>query len=175
MPPSWITVLCKSCITVAVWSTGVAAATITDECATWYDATPHIASNKVHRSVKDFGAAGDGVRDDTAAIQAAIDAHRGTFLQKSPAAVYFPPGVYVVSDTLVMYFHTYLFGPPSGWVTRPDCRATLVLAEGAKGFESPSALKPLIATDNGFNRSMNGQWWTDPVDKVTLCACNTPA
>lgn len=45
-------------------------------------------------SVKDFGAVGDGVTDDTAAIQAAIDA----------TALYgiltFPEGIYVVSDTL---------------------------------------------------------------------------
>jgi hypothetical protein len=120
----------------------------------------------VHRSVGDFGAVGDGKTDDTKAIQAAIDAHRGTSLQKAPATVYFPPGVYLVSDTIVIYFHTYLFGPPSGWSAHPECRATLVLAEGASGFGSTTALKPLIATNNGFNRTMDGQWWVDPVDKV---------
>jgi hypothetical protein len=39
-------------------------------------------------SVKDFGAVGDGVTDDTAAIQAALDSGVG--------AVYFPAGIYLV-------------------------------------------------------------------------------
>jgi hypothetical protein len=39
-------------------------------------------------SVKDFGAVGDGVTDDTAAIQAAVNAAN---------AIYFPPGEYITS------------------------------------------------------------------------------
>lgn len=44
-------------------------------------------------SVKDFGAVGDGVADDTAAIQAALNASYG---------VYFPSGTYLVSSTLTL-------------------------------------------------------------------------
>jgi hypothetical protein len=43
-------------------------------------------------SVKDFGAVGDGIHDDLAAIQAAIG--------DDIVDVYFPPGVYKVSDTI---------------------------------------------------------------------------
>ena len=43
-------------------------------------------------SVKDFGAVGDGVADDTAAIQAAIDADTGT--------VFFPSGTYRTTSTI---------------------------------------------------------------------------
>jgi hypothetical protein len=48
-------------------------------------------------SVTDFGAVGDGVTDDTAAIQAAID-----YAQNSTAsrAVLFPPGQYLISSSL---------------------------------------------------------------------------
>ena len=53
-------------------------------------------------SVKDFGAVGDGVTDDTAAIQAAIDTQR---------AVYFPRGTYLCNSPLVIaYVHARLYG-----------------------------------------------------------------
>jgi hypothetical protein len=46
-------------------------------------------------SVKDFGATGDGVTDDTAAIQAAIDA-----VAPLGKAIYFPSGVYITTQTV---------------------------------------------------------------------------
>ena len=48
-------------------------------------------------SVLDFGAVGDGVTDDTAAIQEAIDT------VPAGAVVYFPPGTYAVSQTKGTY------------------------------------------------------------------------
>jgi len=47
-------------------------------------------------SVKDFGAVGDGVADDTAEIQAAITA------MALGGIVYFPPGTYLVNGTLTV-------------------------------------------------------------------------
>lgn len=52
-------------------------------------------------SVKDFGAVGDGVTDDTAAIQAAIDASRFVFI---------PTGTYLVSSTIYVRRGIHLFG-----------------------------------------------------------------
>lgn len=46
-------------------------------------------------SVKDFGAVGDGVTNDTAAIQAAID-----HVSLARGSVFFPPGTYLISSTL---------------------------------------------------------------------------
>lgn len=46
-------------------------------------------------SVKDFGAVGDGVADDTAAIQAAINQGDGKTL-------FFPEGIYLVSDDVII-------------------------------------------------------------------------
>jgi hypothetical protein len=51
-------------------------------------------------SVKDFGAVGDGVADDTAAIQAALD---------SNGDVYFPEGTYIV-DGLTTTIKNHIFG-----------------------------------------------------------------
>ncbi len=45
-------------------------------------------------NVKEYGAKGDGVTDDTAAINLAM-------LQKG--TIYFPPGTYLISDTLKLY------------------------------------------------------------------------
>jgi hypothetical protein len=58
-------------------------------------------------SVKDFGAVGDGVTDDTAAIQAALDAAMSVRvgIDDDPltgASVHIPSGTYLVSDTLLI-------------------------------------------------------------------------
>ena len=93
----------------------------------------------------DFGAKGDGVTDDTHAIQAAINANRGVINAKAAAVVYFPPGTYLCSDTLIMWANTEL----RGCSTLP---ATLKLASNSPGFNDLSALKPLIAQDWMFSR-----------------------
>lgn len=76
---------------------------------------------KVFRNVQtDFGAKGDGVSDDTAAIQAAIDFGNATHSRKTgafgttgaPAVVYFPKGTYRVSKQINSYIDTVITGDP---------------------------------------------------------------
>ncbi len=70
-------------------------------------------------SVKDFGATGDGVTDDTAAIQAALDAH---------LRVHFPHGVYRINANTGLKYRT-------GALLEGDSRNRSVLAgiEGTGG------------------------------------------
>jgi len=63
-------------------------------------------------SVKDFGAVGNGVTDDTTAIQAAIDA---TYL-RGGGEVFFPTGRYIVSATIEVPQRVTLIGESSGYV-----------------------------------------------------------
>ncbi|KAB8225907.1 pectin lyase-like protein [Aspergillus novoparasiticus] len=77
---------------------------------------------KVWRNVKDYGAKGDGVTDDTAAINRAIsDGGRcGVDCGSStiyPAVVYFPPGTYLVSSPIIQYFNTQFLGDPLDYPT----------------------------------------------------------
>jgi hypothetical protein len=71
-------------------------------------AVPRTSEDKMRErvSVKDFGAVGDGVADDTLAIQSAINSVAAIF----GGAVYFPSGTYNISDTLVMDTGVYNIG-----------------------------------------------------------------
>lgn len=60
-------------------------------------------------SVKDFGAVGDGSTNDTAAIQAAVDAVSAA----GGGTVYFPPGTYFCSTTVAGKANVNLVG--TGW------------------------------------------------------------
>ncbi|KAL6229265.1 hypothetical protein BDW75DRAFT_249917 [Aspergillus navahoensis] len=72
---------------------------------------------QVWRNVMDYGAKGDGVTDDTVAINKAIsDGGRcGANCGSStiyPAVVYFPPGTYLVSSSIIQYYNTQFLGDP---------------------------------------------------------------
>ncbi|KAH6653965.1 putative Exo-beta-1,3-glucanae [Truncatella angustata] len=104
------------------------AAPLASACAYWLENVKHrgIASFNedagnytVFRNVKDYGARGDGVTDDTKAINLAIsDGNRcapGTCASSTttPALVYFPPGTYIVSGAIVGYYYTQIIGNPN--------------------------------------------------------------
>ena len=66
-------------------------------------------------SVKDFGAVGNGVADDTAEIQAALTAGAGR-------SVYFPGGTYLISATLTVPADTMVTGDGYGSVVFQNTR-----------------------------------------------------
>jgi len=91
-------------------------------------------------SVKSFGAIGDGVADDTAAIQAALNAG---------GAVYFPMGEYKVSATLrVELDGMSLIGEGSGNRKGASQPGTGVRILAAAGFVGASILRVQRAADD---------------------------
>ncbi len=91
-----------------------------------------IELNRVEANVKSFGAVGDGIVDDTEAIQRAIDAN--------PTYVHFPNGNYKVSNTLLF------FGKPSLTVSFDGCTITNMGTNFAMRFEEC----PNVTVSGGF-------------------------
>ena len=95
-------------------------------------------------NVKAFGAKGDGVTDDTAAIQAALNAY-----PNGQRIIYLPNGTYLVSDKLSWpagtpgtgneYKNTTLQGQSQNG-------ATIKLKNGVAGFTNPNSPKSVIFT-----------------------------
>ena len=98
-------------------------------------------------SVKDFGAVGDDVTNDTAAIQAAIDAVNTA----GGGTVYFPQGSYVVSANLSIYSKIKYLGAGS--------KASILKVSGTPGpvsiFRTTSSVNGVVFDSLGFSGSVN--------------------
>ena len=112
-------------------------------------------------SVKDFGAVGDGVVDDTDAIQAAIDSNAQN--------IYFPQGIYATSAPLLLKPYTQLFGVDGGNTSNASSSRIVALAgfSGNSMIESTATLssgeKRYGLRDlfiNGNNLVKNGVYWS---------------
>ncbi|KAH8810663.1 pectate lyase superfamily protein-domain-containing protein [Xylogone sp. PMI_703] len=82
------------------------------------------AGYPVWRNVMDYGAKGDGVTDDTDAINRAVqDGNRCGLSCGSTttlgAIVFFPPGTYMVSSPIIQYYYTQFIGDPN---TKPTIK-----------------------------------------------------
>ncbi|KAJ7832076.1 glycoside hydrolase family 55 protein [Mycena olivaceomarginata] len=77
--------------------------------------SPFFPGFKVYRNVKDYGAVGNGIADDTAAINKAIS-DGGSCGEGCPSSsvrpmlIYFPSGTYRVTAPIVPYYFTSLVG-----------------------------------------------------------------
>lgn len=108
-------------------------------------------------NVRHYGAKGDGVTDDTQAIQAALDANRRGVDRKGqidyfyprPKTVYFPKGTYLVSGTLEMVGEgMMLIGQGRG-------QTVIRLKDKASGFSSANSPKPVLMTQDGIHQFRN--------------------
>ena len=107
------------------------------------------------RSVKDFGAVGDGVANDTAAIQKALNDGRSDASMNyygRPSALYFPAGTYLVSDTL------HWIGCCMTLQGAGSSTSIIRLAPSSGGFADKNNKKPLILTPLG-NESFHQNVW----------------
>src|SRR5262245_5958826 len=79
-------------------------------------------------NVRDFRAVGDGAIDDTAAIKRALEA-----ALRSKGTLYFPPGTYLISETLTVTDTVTFAG--SGWgsilALKDGVRRIMILVQGA--------------------------------------------
>lgn len=107
--------------------------------------------------VRSFGAMGDGVADDTAAILRAI-ADLPPYRADNPyltRIIYFPAGTYLVTDTILRKDTASRHAP--GLILIGDDRATttIKLADRAAGFESAARPKAVIYTSSGLQFMAN--------------------
>jgi len=118
------------------------------------------------RNVRDYGAKGDGINDDTQAFIRALEEGRGHEREKTPANVYVPPGTYLVSDTLIVWRATMLAGDTNN-------PPTLVLKDGARGFGDPANPKPMLVTAGGYNADPAARDWKTRTDQLGGSTNNT--
>src|SRR4051812_6896811 len=90
--------------------------------------------------VRTVGVKGDGTTDDTAALKAAIAAHR---------VLYFPSGFYLVADTLALRPDTVLIG------LHPST-TQIVLPDGTAAFQGVGPPKALIEAPKGGDNTVTG-------------------
>ncbi|KZP28414.1 glycoside hydrolase family 55 protein [Athelia psychrophila] len=144
-------------------STPLGAGTASGSDAFWLEGMKHQglaafnadpSTYTVFRNVKtDYGAKGDGVTDDTAAINAAIADGSRCFggqcnsTTVTPALIYFPTGTYLISTPITPYYYTQLVG---------DARTppTLLAAAGFAGFA-------VIDADVYIPGGSGAEWYTN--------------
>ncbi|KAG8886520.1 hypothetical protein FRB97_003031 [Tulasnella sp. 331] len=124
--------------------------TITRQGISAYNANS--STYQIYRNVKNFGAKGDGVTDDTVAINAAISSggrcgEGCASSTLSPAVIFFPSGTYLVSAPIVPYYFTQLVG---------DARVRPTLLASANFFGIA-----VIDADPYIPGGTGGQYWVN--------------
>lgn len=109
-------------------------------------------------SVKDFGAVGDGVADDTAAIQAAIDAAEN-------GELYFPAGDYKITSSISI--------PGRITVRGAGVRQTIITCYNCDGFTVPAGTSFVTMTD--FTIGQDVRYTTTPNALVGVSVNGIPA
>ena len=116
-------------------------------------------------SVKDFGAIGNGIVDDTAAIQAALDAYKdliqtGSASYSGGVTVHFPKGIYLISSRLKLWSLITLAGdgPFSSIIkTAPGWTDGEYIVSASPELDGFGVIRPAVGMrDIGFNHFNTG-------------------
>lgn len=109
----------------------------------------------IWRNVKDYGAKGDGVTDDSEALNLAISIGDRCGLGcdsrlSESAIVYFPAGVYRASKRIIMYYHTSLMGDANN----------LPVLKATGDFDEIGLIDANVYLPYGFNwyANQNNMW-----------------
>lgn len=106
-------------------------------------------------NVKDYGAIGDGSTDDTAAIQSAITA------SVQGSTIYFPPGTYLVSNTISLRKSRFYVGAHREMTTIKQANGTnldaVVASETWLSTTSTTADNPIFISHLGINGNRSNQ------------------
>lgn len=98
-------------------------------------------------NVLDFGAVGDGVTDDSSAIQAAIN---------SASCIYFPAGTYAIGTPINLPTQKVIYGDGIG----TSIKALPALASAAKPAITAGVYSPVLAKVPMLYNSTPIQWWS---------------
>jgi hypothetical protein len=101
---------------------------------------PSLPACETWVNLRDLGAKGDGVTDDTEALQKAIAHHQ---------AIYLPSGFYVVKDTLTLRPDTVLIGLHPG-------ATQIILPDGTAGYQGVGGPKALVEAPAGGSNILLG-------------------
>ena len=91
-------------------------------------------------NLRDFGAKGDGVTDDTAVLRKAIAQHR---------SIYLPSGFYTIRDTLLLRPDTVLIGLHPG-------ATQIIIPDGTVAYQGVGAPKALLEAPKGGSNLVLG-------------------
>ncbi len=101
-------------------------------------------------NVRDFGATGDGITDDTDSINAALatsgDDTGSLFWQDK--IVYFPAGTYLVSETISKKYKNGNFASGAVMIGKSSKETIIKLKDNASGYDNPSSPKAVIFTSS---------------------------
>jgi hypothetical protein len=105
---------------------------------------------------RDFGAAGDGVTDDTAALRAAVAAASGRPGSGRPAVVYLPPGDYLITDTIEWRTTDNAWTCCVALRGSGEDATSIRLSDGAAGFGDPEDPKAMLFTASSASGVADG-------------------